>query len=81
MEQKHIEYDLGSESVLKEIGSVVDDKLRVGKRDYNLLVIPAEMENIDSSTFDLLKTYLKNGGKVLAFNKNISHVDGEDHQR
>ena len=78
MEQKHIEYDLGSESVLKEIGSVVDDKLRVGKRDYNLLVIPAEMENIDSSTFDLLKTYLKNGGKVLAFNENISHIDGEE---
>ena len=78
MEQKHLEYDLGSESVLKEMGSVIDDRLRVGQREYNLLVIPAEMENIDHSTFELLNTYLKNGGKVLAFTKQIHHLDGAE---
>lgn len=78
MEQHHIEYDLGSESVLKEIGSVEGKTLRVGKRDYSLVVIPAEMENIDQKTFELLQEYLEKGGKVLSFNKNIALVDGTE---
>ncbi len=78
MEQKHLEYDLGSENVLKTLGSVKGNQLRVGQRDYNLVVIPAEMENIDQSTLDLLKKYLEKGGKVLSFNRNISRVDGTE---
>ena len=76
LEQQHIEYDLGSESVLKEIGSVEGKQFRVGKRDYSLVVIPAEMENIDQITFDLLQKYLENGGKVLSFNPKITLLDG-----
>jgi hypothetical protein len=77
MEQQHLEYDLGSENVLKVLGNVDDEILRVGKRDYSLLVIPAEMENIDQSTFDLLQKYLDKGGKVLSFRKDIPMLDGE----
>jgi hypothetical protein len=77
MEQQHLEYDLGSENVLKELGSVKGKTLKVGKRDYSLVVIPAEMENIDQSTFDLLQKYLDNGGKVLSFRKDIPMLDGE----
>ena len=77
MEQQHLEYDLGSENVLKVLGSVDDEILRVGKRDYSLVVIPAEMENIDQSTFDLLQKYLDKGGKVLSFRKDIPMLDGE----
>ncbi len=76
MEQKHLEYDLGSENVLKVMGSVEGDRLRVGQRVYSLVVIPAEMENIDQSTYDLLQEYLKKGGSILAFNFNISCIDG-----
>jgi hypothetical protein len=78
MEQKHLEYDLGSENVLKVLGSVKGDRLRVGQRDYSLVVIPFEMENIDQSTFDLLQKYLENGGKILSFNRNISYIDGSE---
>jgi hypothetical protein len=77
MEQQHLEYDLGSENVLKELGSVKGKTLRVGQRDYSLVVIPAEMENIDQITFSLLQKYLDNGGKVLAFRKDIPMLDGE----
>lgn len=77
MEQQHLEYDLGSENVLKVLGSVKGKTLRVGKRDYSLVVIPAEMENIDQKTFDLLQKYLDNGGKVLAFRKDIPMLNGE----
>ena len=78
MEQQHLEYDLGSENVLKTLGRVKGKTLRVGKRDYSLVVIPAEMENIDQTTLDLLQKYLDNGGKVLSFNKNVSMVDAEE---
>jgi hypothetical protein len=77
MEQQHLEYDLGSENVLKVLGSVKGKTMKVGKRDYSLVVIPAEMENIDLTTFDLLSKYLGNGGKVLAFRKDIPMIDGE----
>ena len=77
LEQQHLEYDLGSENVLKVLGNVTDKTLQVGKRNYSLVVIPAEMENIDRSTFDLLRQYLGNGGKVLSFRKEIPLLDGE----
>ncbi|HEX9007229.1 MAG TPA: hypothetical protein VF889_08035, partial [Bacteroidota bacterium] len=77
MEQRHLEYDLGSELVLKQMGSVDYAILRVGKRDYSLVVIPAEMENIDGATCSLLAEYLDRHGRVLAFRKRIPMVDGE----
>jgi hypothetical protein len=77
MEQLHLEYDLGSEYVIKTLGSVNGNKFTVGQRDYSLVVIPAEMENMDGATLELLARYLANGGKILAFNKNISRIDGE----
>ncbi|MBW6535126.1 MAG: hypothetical protein K0B11_08965 [Mariniphaga sp.] len=78
LEQLHVEYDLGSENVLKTLGSVTGSILKVGKRDYSLVVIPAEMENIDITTFNLLKEYLENGGKVLSFNPKITLLDGSE---
>jgi len=76
MEQQHLEYDLGSEYVLKTLGSVQGDKLRLGQRDYSLVVIPAEMENMDGSTLELLAAYLENGGEVLSFTRKVSRLDG-----
>ena len=78
MEQQHLEYDLGSEKVLRDLASVDGKNLKVGKRDYSLVVIPAEMENIDSSTFVLLSKYIDGGGKVLSFRKEIPLLDGAE---
>ncbi len=77
MEQEHFEYDLGSEKVLRDLGSVVNGKLQVGKCSYHLVVIPEEMENIDQKTYDLLKEFLAQGGKVLSFRNKIERLDGE----
>jgi len=76
LEQQHIEYDLGSENVIKTLGSAKENKLSVGKRNYSLIVIPASMENMDNSTFELISKYVENGGKILSFNKNVSLIDG-----
>ncbi len=78
LEQKHFEYDLGSENVLRQLGSVDNNGLIVGKRIYNLVVIPKDMENIDQSTFFLLSDFLAKGGQVLSFIKEISRIDGNN---
>jgi hypothetical protein len=78
MEQKHLEYDLGSEYVMKTLGSVKGSKLSVGKRDYSLVVIPKSMENMDASTLNLLSEYLSRGGKVLSFATEVKYLDGAE---
>lgn len=77
MEQQHLEYDLGSEYVIKTLGNVNGDKFTVGQRDYSLVVIPSEMENIEVSTLELLERYLEKGGQILSFRRDIPRVDGE----
>ena len=58
MEREQIEYDLGSENVLKTLGKVENGKLVVGKRAYETVVIPDHMENMDRTTYELLKDFL-----------------------
>lgn len=76
LEQAHWEYDLGSENVLKELGAVEGNTLKVGKCQYDLVVIPAQMENIDQFTFDLLLQYLQRGGKVVSYSTKLTMIDG-----
>jgi len=78
LERAHYEYDLGSELVLRTIGSVKEGKMVVGLRSYGLVVIPATMENLDQFTYQLLKDYLLQGGRVLSFTRNIPRLDGID---
>lgn len=77
MEQAHVEYDLGSENVLKTLGSVDGRELKVGQCRYSLVVIPATMENLDTETVKLLEEYLSRGGRVLSFAREIPFVGGE----
>ncbi len=77
LERSHIEYDLGSEHVLKTVGSVRDSKLRVGNREYGVVVIPASMENLDQTTYELLEEFLARGGKIISFITDIPYLDGE----
>jgi len=81
MEQHHLEYDLGSEYVVKTLGSTNGNKFTVGQRDYSLVVIPAEMESMDGSTLDLLTEYLEKGGEILSFRRKVLRIDGEESTR
>jgi hypothetical protein len=76
LEREQIEYDLGSENVLKTLGNVENGQLVVGDRSYETVVIPDHMENIDRTTYELLKDFLTDGGEVLSFCPKISRVDG-----
>lgn len=76
LERNQIEYDLASENIVKDNGQIEKDKFIVGKRTYDVIVFPPSFENLDKPTYELLKKYLKNGGKVLSFVDIPDYVDG-----
>jgi hypothetical protein len=78
LERNHFEYDLGSEYVLRSIGSVEGANMVVGQRTYDLVVIPKTMQNVDKSTYEMLKKFLSGGGKILSFTNNVPYIDGAE---
>jgi hypothetical protein len=67
LEKSQVEYDLGSERIMKELGSVKGGKLVVGDAAYSRVVIPPMMENINKQTFALFRKFVAVGGKIIAF--------------
>ncbi len=67
LETAQVEYDLGSEYIMEEIGKVSGKELIVGNRSYHLIVLPPTLENISSNTQKQLENYLKNGGSIIAY--------------
>ncbi len=55
LEKNQVEYDLGSENMLKDLGSVKNGKLAVGQCSYSKVVLPSLMENLDFQHLSFLK--------------------------
>lgn len=77
LEKAHTEYDLGSENIIKDHGSVHKGKFIVGQRSYTTVVLPPGMENLDGRTFHLLKQFIAQGGKVVLFEQ-PRFIDGKE---
>lgn len=75
MQRLHLEYDLGSENIIKDHGRVDGKNFVIGRRGYNTVVIPPGMENIDGPTFRLLKAFVAAGGRVVCFEQ-LQLIDG-----
>lgn len=67
LEKSQVEYDLGSENIIKDNGSINNKRFVVGERSYKKVVIPPLTENINSVTYNLLKDFVEEGGEVIAF--------------
>lgn len=67
LEKQQVEYDLGSENIIKDYGSVITGKLVVGEAEYSKVVLPPMTENIDLATYRLLERFVANGGKLIVF--------------
>jgi hypothetical protein len=76
LEALHIEYDLGSETIVKDHGKAQEAKLVVGRRTYDLVVLPPGTENLDSPAARLLSAYLGGGGRILSFVAPPQRIDG-----
>lgn len=69
LEKAQVEYDLGSENIIKDQGKITDNKFTIGKRGYSRVVIPPLTDNLNTPTFELLKQFAAQGGKIFAFGK------------
>ena len=81
LEKLHCEYDLASENIIRDHGEVKGDIFAVGERDYDLVVIPPHMVNLDSSTFQMLSWYLEKGGKIVLLGKVPELVEGSSDKK
>jgi hypothetical protein len=77
LEQKQVEYDLGSEHIIRDYGRVEGKYFSINKCSYDIVIVPDVMDNIEESTFRLLKKYVSNGGKVIQLGDGVRFIDAE----
>lgn len=75
LEKNQVEYDLGSENIIKDQGRIENGRFVVGKAAYSTVVLPPMTEIINQPTFDLLRAFVAQGGQVLCFSL-PTQVDG-----
>jgi hypothetical protein len=81
LEKNQVEYDLGCEEIMKNHGSVKAGGVVVGQRQYGVIVIPAECENLNGATMNLIEKHLAAGGRVLCCGDIPAFVDGAASRR
>ncbi len=75
LSNNHIGYHLGDEVIMRSHASVVGSSIKVGLCTYHTIILPA-MRSIDASTFELIKQFVENGGKLLALDEKPSLIEG-----
>jgi hypothetical protein len=76
LEHEQVEFDLGCEDILKNHGKVDGKQFVVGKRTYDLVVLPPGTENLNGPTAGLIRQYMQAGGKLASFGTESPLVDG-----
>ncbi len=71
-----VSFDLGDEVVMEDISSVENGKLKVGKSEYSVVVIPG-MDSLSAKTFALLKKFKDEGGKVFKLENAPVKIDAK----
>ncbi|GAC1427342.1 MAG: glycosyl hydrolase [Chitinophagaceae bacterium] len=80
LEKAQVEYDLGSEDIIRRNGKVSGNQFIIGQAAYKTVVIPAGTENINAETFALLNQFTAQGGRVLIFDT-LQYIDGKKDNR
>jgi hypothetical protein len=79
LEKNQVEYDLGSEEIIRQLGDAPGKKMVVGNASYSRVVIPPMTENLNIETYKLLEKFVTHGGILIAFSKPLM-VDGAVHE-
>lgn len=75
LEKNQVEYDLGSENMIKDHGKVSDGLFHIGEASYSTLVLPPRMEILNAPTFALLSQFVEQGGRLICFSSPTT-IDG-----
>ncbi len=73
--QNQVEFDIGSEYLLERFGRVEGPRLVVGQRAYDLVVLPEDVENLNSPTLRLLSEFVEHG-QLWSCSPPPARVDG-----
>ncbi len=76
LELHKVEYDMGSEFIIKHWGSVDEGQFIIGERSYDQVILPEGTDNLNRATVDLLNRYLEQGGTILDLSGVPGRVDG-----
>ena len=76
LEKNQVEYDLGSENIIKDQGHVAKGKFIIGKAAYSTVVVPPMNETFNRPTFDLLRQFVEQGGRLICFSEPYL-IDGD----
>lgn len=68
-------FDLGDEEVIRDCGSVEDDRFIIGNCAYRYVIVP-KAEILEEHTWNLLQKFHKNGGTVL-FTSQVPRFQGD----
>ena len=79
LEKNQVEYDLGSEMIITDLGRISKGKFVVGQTAYSRVVIPPMTENLNTGTFKLLRKFISSGGTVIAFSE-PELIDGSQNE-
>lgn len=77
LEKHQVEYDLGSENIIKDHGKVKNGAFVVGKREYKKVVLPPKTESLNAFTFQLIKKFVDGGGELVLFST-PTLIDGKE---
>ena len=62
--QEHLDFHYGNEEIMSKHAKVVGDKIVINDYSYSVVYLPP-CENLRKSTYELLKEFSKNGGKLI----------------
>ena len=77
LEQKQVEYDLGDENIIRDYGKVSGKKFCINQGSYDIVIVPDVMDNFEKTTYNLLKKYVANGGKVIQLGEGARYIAAE----
>jgi hypothetical protein len=81
LEQKQVEYDLGSEHIIRDYGKISGKSFVVNQCTYDIVIVPDVMDNMEESTYKLLKKYVSGGGKVIQIGQGARFINAEPSEK
>jgi len=78
LEWAQVEYDLASEDTIARFGKVVNQTFLINHGEYDLVILPPNMENLNSRTAELLTKYAQNSGWLLVAGEFPTRLDGAE---
>ncbi len=73
--ENQLDFDLGSEEIISNYGSVEASLFKVGLADYKVLVLPV-IRTIRRNTLELIHKFINQGGRVIATGQLPDFIDG-----